>query len=83
MTHVEITTGPRLNAVIKLDGHDISAGVKGYEVKHEAPHLRPVLLIAPAMFDRLSVSVEADVYISPEASDLLCRLGWTPPGGAS
>lgn len=83
MSHIQIFTGPKdTDATVILDGQNISKGLRGYEISHMSPG-RPAVNLHPAVFERTTVDLEADVYISPEASDLLIRMGWTPPGGAS
>ena len=83
MSHVEISTGADLKTVVKLDGHDISAGLRGYEITHEAPDKQPLVMLHPAVFELVHADVEGQAYIAPAAVDLLIGLGWTPPGGAS
>jgi hypothetical protein len=83
VSHIAITASHTGLATIKLDGHDISAGIKAYELRQDAPHLPPVVLLTPAVFEVATADVEGKVYVAPAASDLLIRLGWTPPGGAA
>jgi hypothetical protein len=77
---VEIhTAGPRGKVV--LDGVDVSNGVRSFQLSHTAGSL-PLLVLDPLVVES-KVSGDMQVYVSPAASDLLCRLGWTPPGGAA
>jgi hypothetical protein len=78
---VEIhTTGTR--GTLALDGHDVSKGIHGFQISYEAGDNLPLLTLDPVVRE-LEVSGDMQVYVSPAASDLLCRLGWTPPGGAA
>lgn len=83
MTHVEIELKPHGLAAIKLNGFDISNGIRGYQLNHDAAGHTPLLYLDPLIVDQGSVRGDMKVYVSPAAADLLCRLGWTPPGGAA
>jgi hypothetical protein len=83
MSHLEISTGADLKTVVKLDGHDITNGLRGYQITHEAPGKQPLVMLHPAVFEFVEGDVEGRVYIAPAAADLLIGLGWTPPGGAA
>ncbi len=75
---VDITTvGPRAN--IRLDGHDVSNGVRAYQVIHDSPAHLPRLTLDPLVTES-QIGGEMQVYVRPEARELLIRLGWTPPG---
>jgi hypothetical protein len=77
---VEIhTSGTRGQMV--LDGVDVSNGVHGFQLSYTAGGNLPLLTLDPLVMES-EVSGDMKVYISPAASDLLCRLGWTPPAGA-
>lgn len=65
-----------------LDGHDVSNGVRGFQLSYTAGGNLPLLTLDPLVREA-EISGDMQVYVSPAASDLLCRLGWTPPGGAS
>lgn len=67
---------------LALDGHDVSNGVSGFQVSYEVGGNLPLLTLDPVVREA-EIGGEMKVYVSPAASDLLCRLGWTPPGGAA
>lgn len=66
---------------LALDGVDVSNGVRGYQLSATAGRL-PLLTLDPLVTEAV-IDGEMKVFVSPAASDVLCRLGWTPPAGAS
>lgn len=63
---------------IKLDGHDIAKGVRGFTLTAGVGEVTRLELDL-ALLDMSTVSGEVKVVIPAEAWDLLERMGWTPP----
>ena len=75
-----------LNAVglgtITLDGHDVSAGVRGVTFRSEVGNLTEVTLDM-VVRQRARASGEAQVIIPDDTARALHVLGWTSPDGAA
>lgn len=74
----DITIEPAGHGTLKLDGHDISKGVRGFVVNAAVGHITRLELDLN-LFTTSTVSGEVEVVVPDATRDLLERLGWTPP----
>ncbi|MGW3808840.1 hypothetical protein [Micromonospora sp. NPDC005113] len=76
--HANITLGPGGHGSVKLDGHDISNGVRGFTLNAAVGQITELGLDL-VLFTASTVSGEVELVIPASTRDLLERLGWTPP----
>ncbi|WP_406083094.1 hypothetical protein OHA01_26300 [Micromonospora zamorensis] len=63
---------------IRLDGHDVSKGIRGFRLTGEAGQLARLELDV-LIVETTRAAADVSAYLNPEAVELLKRLGWTPP----
>ncbi len=67
------------NAVILLDGRDVSAMVAGYSLTQDATSLAQLTITFGLLGVPTEFAGEARVRVRPEQAEVLIGLGWTPP----
>lgn len=75
------TPVPGSDAVITLDGEDITKGLVGFALKGSAGEINTLTL--DLHLPTYQVNGELRVEISGETRELLFKLGWTEPSAAA
>jgi len=74
----EIDVNGSGRGIVRLDGHDVSMGVRGFTLSAAVGEVSR-LDLELVLFEDSRLSGDVDVIVPDGTRDALITLGWTPP----
>lgn len=79
---INLPDGTARRGTVKVNGHDVSKIVRGFTVHADAGGDATSVALSILTLNGLDFTGEAEVVLDPVTTELLQRLGWTPPDPA-